>query len=309
MALQGVACLLASAPGSRAVAQRRPAGLRRRAILGAIAGAAALAPVRATAAAPRRIVSLTPCLDVLLADLADPGQIRALSHYSRDPASSSLGAARARRFGVVYGGADEIAALRPDLVLAGWRFSPQTLHALRRLGVHVETYGAPDTIVDSLAQVRQVARAVGHPDRGEALVGRVRDAIARSAPPPGARRLTAVMLQAQGFVAVRRTLMGELMDIAGFENMAGRYGLVRSGEISLEQLLADPPEVLLAGRRMPGQPAWSERVLEHPALRGLEGRTFRAELPQQLTYCGGPVLIRTAAALARARAQALAWRS
>lgn len=296
------------APGSRVVTVRRPLGLRRRAFLGGLAGAAGLAPVRAFAAAPQRIVSLTPCLDVLLADLADPGQIRALSHYSQDPASSSLGVERARQFGVIYGGADEIAALRPDLVLAGWRFSPQTLDALRRLGVNVETYGAPDTIADSLAQVRQVARAVGRMDRGEAMVGRIRDAIARSAPAPGQRRLTAVMLQAQGFVAVRSTLMGELMDIAGFDNMAGRYGLVRSGEISLEQLLADPPDVLLAGRRAPGQPAWSERVLEHPALRGLEGRTFRAELPQQLTYCGGPVMIQTTAALARARAQALAWR-
>ena len=40
---------------------------------------------------PRRIVSLNPCLDVILVHVADRAQIAALSHYSHEPSSSSLG--------------------------------------------------------------------------------------------------------------------------------------------------------------------------------------------------------------------------
>jgi iron complex transport system substrate-binding protein len=40
----------------------------------------ALALAAAAHAAPRRVVSLNPCLDGVLIALADPGQIVALSH-------------------------------------------------------------------------------------------------------------------------------------------------------------------------------------------------------------------------------------
>jgi iron complex transport system substrate-binding protein len=43
-----------------------------------------------TPTAPRRIVSLNPCLDAILLDVADPGQITALSHYSREPTQSVI---------------------------------------------------------------------------------------------------------------------------------------------------------------------------------------------------------------------------
>jgi hypothetical protein len=44
------------------------------------------------------IVSLNPCSDAILAEVADPGQVLALSHYSRDPRSSSMDVGLARRF-------------------------------------------------------------------------------------------------------------------------------------------------------------------------------------------------------------------
>ena len=36
------------------------------------------------------IVSLNPCLDAILVEIAEPDQVLALSHYSRDPGSSSI---------------------------------------------------------------------------------------------------------------------------------------------------------------------------------------------------------------------------
>jgi iron complex transport system substrate-binding protein len=63
--------------------------------------------------------------------------------------------------------------------------------------------------------------------------------------------------------------------------------------------------VLLAGRLAPGEPVWADRVLSHPALSALEPRMRRETFPEALMFCGGPSLIPAAAALARARENAL----
>ena len=74
----------------------------------------------------------------------------------------------------------------------------------------------------------------------------------------------------------------------------------------LERLIADPPELLLSGAPSPGAASRAERVLTHPALARVREDMARAVFPERLLFCGGPVLIQTAAALARARETALA---
>jgi iron complex transport system substrate-binding protein len=157
--------------------------------------------------------------------------------------------------------------------------------------------------------VTAVAAAVGRPDLGEALAARIRDALARAAPAPGERRLTALVYQAGGFAAAKGALMDDLLTRTGFDNIAPRYGLRQTGDVPLERVVADPPEVLLAGAGRPGAPTWADRVLRHPALAAARGRVRRAAFPQRLTYCGGPVLIEAAWTLARIRRDVLAGRA
>jgi len=64
----------------------------------------------------------------------------------------------------------------------------------------------------------------------------------------------------------------------------------------------------MAGELQPGVPTWADRVVSHPAMSRLKGRTWRAAFPQRLTFCGGPVLIDTARMLAKARRDALGAR-
>ena len=45
--------------------------------------------------------------------------------------------------------------------------------------------------------------------------------------------------------------------------------------------------------------------MEHPALNRVAGRMQKAVFPERLLFCGGPVLIQTAAALKRAREAAV----
>ena len=262
----------------------------------------------AAPAGPRRIVSLNPCLDVILVHLADRSQIAAISHYSHEPSSSSIGPAGAS-YPFTYESAEEVLSLRPDLVLTGRHSSPATRAALDRLGIRAELFAVPNSVQESLDQVRQMARAVHRIDRGEALIARIEAALAAAAPPPDAPRLSALTYQAGGFATAPGTMMDEMMTRCGLDNAAARYGLKRTGNIPLELLVADPPDLLLAGQAEPGAPTWADRVLNHPALARVAHRMHRATFPQNLTFCGGPVLIQTAAMLAKARREALEARA
>jgi len=269
-----------------------------------IGGVLALGAARPALRAPRRIASLNACLDAMLVHLADRSQIAALSHYAREPEGSTV-AAQARTLPFTWESAEEIIALRPDLVLASQHSALATRNALKRLHVPVERFSVPKTVDESLEQVRRVAGLIGRPDRGEALVARIQAAIAAATPRPGARRLSALIYQPNGFAAGPNTLVDAVMTRAGFDNAARRYGLRTWGDVPLERLLADPPEVLLVGEPSPGTRSWADRVMTHPALGALRGRMKQARLPERLLYCGGPVLIDTAAAMAQARAQVL----
>ena len=279
--------------------------LTRRAALSAGLGTGAtFALGGAGRAPPQRIVSLNPCIDAILVRVADRRQIAALSHYSRDPGSSSI-TDIALALPVTHESAEEVVALRPDLLLTGSHTSPATRAALARMGIKAEEFPVPETVEKSLAQVARVARLAGHPDRGETLIAAIRAAIAAAAPPAGAPRLTALVYQSSGFASAQGTLVDEMLRRTGFTNAAPRYGLTRTANVPLERLIADPPDVLLAGVPKPGAPSWADRVLEHPALAQVSARMRREVFPQRLMNCGGPVLIETARALAAARDDAL----
>jgi iron complex transport system substrate-binding protein len=252
-------------------------------------GCAEPAPAQSHSGAPT-IVSLNPCLDAILVEVAQSEQILALSHYSRDPAASSIPVATARRFGVTGGTAEEVLALEPDLVLASSFMAPATKAAFERLGLRVETFGSPASIAESIAQVRAVAALTGNRARGEALVRR----IARAARPPSTA-IPALLWQSDEIVPGEQTLIAEQMRWAGFTNAAAARGLGQGERVSLERLIADPPAVLLIAGDAPGQ--------RHPLLAKRLKEMVTTQLDPHLIYCGGPTIPRARARLLEIRRQ------
>ncbi|HOB13677.1 MAG TPA: ABC transporter substrate-binding protein [Novosphingobium sp.] len=247
-------------------------------------------------AAPPTIVSLNPCTDAILAEVADPGQILALSSYSHDPAASSMDLATARRFPAVSGSVEEVLALKPDLVLGGTFMAPTTVHAMERLGLRLEQFGIAPTVTESEAQVRRLAALAGHPERGEALVGRIEAALAANAPPPGLP-IPALIWQAGGTVPGQGTLIADLLGRTGFANAAAARGLGQADLLPLEQVLADPPVLIFAAGTGLGN---EDRALRHPALAALK-ETRREPFDSALLWCGGPTIIRAADRLGTVR--------
>ena len=256
--------------------------------------ACAAAPARE--AVPTTIVSLNPCTDAILAEVADPAQIAALSSYSSDPAASSMDLAKARRFRSVSGSAEEVAALRPALVIGSTFTAPAARAAFARMGLRFAAFGAASTVEESKAQVREIAALAGHPERGALLNAQIDAALAQAAPPAGPL-VPAIVWQSGGMVPGQGTLIADLMARTGFSNASALRGLNQAALLPLEQMLAAPPRVIFTA----GNPLANEdRMLAHPALRTLTG-TVRAKLNPALLWCGGPSIPRTVARLAEVR--------
>jgi iron complex transport system substrate-binding protein len=225
------------------------------------------------------IVSLNPCLDAILVEVARPDQVLALSHYSRDPGSSSIPRAVAARYAATGGTAEEVIALDPDLVLAS-SFLPQpTRTALERAGLRVETFGSPTSLTESTAQVRDVARLAGGVEEGEALVAAMERA---AAPMPPGDAVDTLLWQPGEIVAGEATLVAELLRAKGFASHAAKMGLEQADFVALETVLARPPELLLVAGDSQGQ--------RHPLLGQLSATRVEPLAPN-LLFCGGPTVI------------------
>jgi iron complex transport system substrate-binding protein len=253
------------------------------------AGCAPAAPAGGPGSAAPTIVSLNPCIDAILVEVA-PDQVLALSHYSRDPGSSSIPAAVAARFAVTGGTAEEIIALQPDLVLASTFLPQPTRAALERAGLTVATFGSPTTVAESAAQVRAVARLAKREGAGAALARRI-----AAAPPQSAAPVDALLWQPGEIVAGEATLIAELMRQEGFASHAAARGLRQADHVTLEGVLADPPQVLLVAGDAPGQ--------RHPLLAEGAKATHIAPFDPALLYCGGPTIPKARTRLRAIRAE------
>lgn len=249
---------------------------------------------------PRRIVSMNPCVDAVLMEIAAPAQIAAISHYSHDPRATSVPLDRALHYPAVPGSAEDVIGAAPDLVIAGPHVSIQTIAALKRLGIPLMQLTVPESVAENQAQISQIAVRIGRGPAGAALNTRIDAAMAASR--WTAAPLDALIWQGSGLVPGKGTLADELMTHAGFRNMSGAIGLKKWDILPLEGLLTDPPAVLLAGRADMGAGSGdANRMLGHPALVKAGKQIRIAQYPSNLLHCGGPVIIRSVERLATVR--------
>ena len=242
------------------------------------------------------IVSTNPCADAMLVELAPWDRINAISHYSREPAATSIPLDVAKHFETTAGTAEEVIARRPDLVVTS-SFTPMaTRAAYARAGLKVLTLDSPTSVAASEAQVMQLADALNLHARGIAMVRRIQIALARAAPAPGdSARPSALLYLSGNLVSGGGTLLDELLRRTGFRDAAADYGLQHTGNLPLETIIDAPPDVIL-------MPSLKDRP---SALRAdvLQYRAHLALFPRSLENCGGPVIGRAAETLASIRRQ------
>ncbi|MDP5279047.1 ABC transporter substrate-binding protein [Sphingomonas sp. DG1-23] len=245
------------------------------------------------------IVSLNPCADAILVELVPHDRIAAISHYSRDPAASSIDPVVARRLPVNNGTAEEVIALRPDLAIIDSFTSISTREAFARAGVKTLTLGWASNIADSKAQIRDLAAALDARPAGEAMVARIDRAVAAAHTD---RPLVPALLWIGGnTVSGSGTLLDEMMVKAGFSDHAAHYGLQGTGYLPIEHVVADPPQVMLVPDSIGRDPDSRAAQMRGWALARSGARVHQARFERSLVNCGGPVIARAMTRLAQVR--------
>lgn len=265
---------------------------------GALDQSAAVAEPRAAPARPLRIVSLNLCTDQLLLQLVERDRIRALTYLAIDPRSSGM-VAEAQGLPITRGVAEEVIAMQPDLVVAGTFSARETVAILTRLGYPVVTFEPEDSFEGIIANIRQMAAAVGEPARGEAMVARIEAALA-AVPPAPANRPVYANYNANGFTSGDGALITEVANRAGFDTLGQRLGFAGTRQVPLEQLLTLRPDVIDLGEEYP-TPALATEHFRHPALVRLMQESDVISMPSKYTVCGSELTLRALGAFVAAR--------
>lgn len=252
-------------------------------MLGLLSPCAAASPA---SAAPRRIVSLNLCADQLVIALADRDQIAGVTEWARDPTLSYYAQA-ARGLPFTHRSAEEVIALRPDLVIDASLRTRTILAPMAARGVRFVALPLQDSYPALITAIGQVAAAVGHPERGRALIARMTAQLAALGPSPGRGRVAAYY-QREGYLTGTGTLVDDMLRRAGLINLAGRLGQTPLARLGLEQLATARPDFLILEPQALVDRDRGSAMLRHPLLDRVVPPSRHLVIPQPLTVCGTP---------------------
>ncbi|GJE54185.1 MULTISPECIES: ABC transporter substrate-binding protein [Methylobacterium] len=268
-------------------------------VVAACLAAGGVVAEEAAPARPARIVSMNLCADELVLRLADRDQIAAVTWLARDPRGSTV-AAEAAGVPPTRGLSEEIVALRPDLVIAGAFTTRTAVGLLKRIGFPLLELGVPSDFEGVRAQIRAVARAVGHPQRGEAMITVFDARLATVAAAGDGPRLRALVMRPNAFTVAPGSLGDAIIRAAGLVNVAAEIGRDRSGQVPLEAAAFADFDLIVLDEGENRTPSLADTVLHHPVLSAFrrEGRTV--SIPNRLWSCPGPQVAEVVERLAQA---------
>lgn len=240
---------------------------------------------------PQRIVSLNLCADQLLVSLADRSQIAGLTRNA-DDADMSAVAGEVKGLPMLGNAAEEILDIAPDLVIGMPTRRSAALGALQSEDYPTLDLKTARNVDDIFAGITATAKAIGHPDRGAAMMADMQRGLAELGDVGKGR--VAAYYQRRGFMTGTGTLMDDLMQRSHLVNLAAKLGKPALAQISLEEMVDAKPDFIIMESATATVSDQGSEMLHHPALRSIP----RLYLPQAWTVCGGPAYLEAAQSLA-----------
>ena len=254
----------------------------------AVALAALVLSTNSAACAPRKIVSTFLCTDEYVFRLVPRDRIAALSFEAADrhPVVSTIADAVTRAgIPTIRPSAETVMNYAPDLVVMYAGTMPALHAALAR--AHVPVLDVP--WANSLADVRRVTAMLGEKldarDRAAQMLAEMDHKIAQAkahAPHPPVRTL---IYEANGYSGTG-AMTDELMADAGLVDVVAGLRPTRLDTVPVENVLANPPELLILSGDKYVTNSRADLVPHHPALKAFKGTTAWAKLTPLL--CPGP---------------------
>ncbi len=229
------------------------------------------------------------CTDTLLFELLSSASIVSVTRLSREPDLSPF-YARAATMNVNRGEVEEVLAMSPDLVVTVSGGSGLAERLFERYGTAVLRLPHANDFAGYRRNLRQLANILNVSARAERLIATLDQALA-VAPgnQSGHRARSALLYQPNGYTPARDSLMGEILRLAGFRNLAYARGYRHGGFVSLENVLLMQPEIVVFSTRDTTRPSLAEELLKHPALRHWTAteRPRSLRVPERLWTCPG----------------------
>ena len=210
---------------------------------------------------PERIVSLTLGTDEMLLSLVESGRIQALSGKIAEDEGISNVAAEAKSFRKAENNIETIISLQPDLVFAASWMKKEQIQQLRDARIQVYLYGTATNLDEQKKVILEIARLVGEPAKGQAVVAdmdktlqRVADKVKGIQPE---NRLTVLDYNSFGSTKGKGTGFDDIAQRAGLINVAAQAGLTGYPKISKEKIVELNPDVIVL-------PSWSYDKKQDP---------------------------------------------
>lgn len=205
---------------------------------------ACLAALALAAAPPRRVVSHAVGTDDLLLAVADPAQVAALSHLSRNTNFSVARKEPARFPALRDSEAESILRFQPDLVLVTSYSRPEVISLLKRAKVPMLNFDRFESLEDAYGNLRALGKALGREAQAERAIaesqGRVAELQRRL---QGAKPVRVLSVGFYPFTAGTDTTFDDICRHAGALNVAQE--LKGHQPTPAEKVITWNPEVLV----------------------------------------------------------------
>ncbi len=209
--------------------------------------------------APIRIACLQPSATVILHAIGELSRVVACTRYCADILREVAVGDRVILSDSWTADAKEIAAVRPDLVIAAVPYREKALSEILKSGARFLGL-APKTLADIYTDIATIAGAVGATERSEEVIAKMRHHFDEVRSRTAATKRLRVFCEEWGKpIIASQAWVAELVEIAG-EDFIGKPG----GSVSREEVLRLDPEVIIAawcgaGERVPLEKIVAER--------------------------------------------------
>lgn len=248
----------------------------------------ALLLIPQSALAGMRVVSTGICADQWLLALADHTQIAGLSKQAIREDFSAY-SEEAQGLPSHNGSAEQIVALKPDLILADAFTRRATLATLERIGIKTIKIPPAETLAQWQELLHHTGAALGQEQKAAALEKAllpVWQKLARATPPTPVP--LAAIYRPNGYSPGISTLPNDTLKLLGMRNLSAELGMNFTRRLPLETLVYHAPDYLILDTEPERADSLAALTLSHRGLEQFSEHTKKVSYRLSAWFCLSP---------------------
>ena len=185
--------------------------------------------------AARRIISLSPSLTLNMRYLGDEADLVGCTSYCKTTRKIPVVAS------AIKVNVEKVVSMKPELVVASTMTPPETLEALKKVGINVVVFPIPHSFDEICQQFLQLGKLVGKEAQARKVIATSQQQVNKLKLKPGTKKMFIQLGANPLFAVIPNTFMNDYIRFLGAKNIT--TGMT-SGSITREAVLARNPDVI-----------------------------------------------------------------